>query len=90
MSDSDDDKATSIPAWQRDAPEPKKDDEPQPAQDHLETAHRFLEDDNVKDEPREKKVAFLKGKGFEDGDIEKLLGPAASQPENEVGLPLIQ
>lgn len=90
MADSDDDKPSSIPAWQRDAQ--SKDattDEPQPAQDHLETARRFLEDENVKDQSRDKKVAFLKGKGIEDGDIEKLLGVAGAESTDEVGFPTI-
>lgn len=89
MGDSDDDKATSIPAWQREATEDKPDTEPQPAQDHLETARRFLEDTDVKDAPREKKVAFLKGKGIEDGDIDRLLGAEETQIEDEVGFPLL-
>lgn len=86
MADSDDGKASSIPAWQRDAESKNATtDDPQPAQDHLETARRFLEDENVKDQSRDKKVAFLKGKGIEDGDIEKLLGVAEAESTDEVG-----
>merc|ERR1712000_242112 len=88
MADSDDGKASSIPAWQRDAESKNATtDDPQPAQDHLETARRFLEDENVKDQSRDKKVAFLKGKGIEDGDIEKLLGVAEAESTDEAQPP---
>jgi hypothetical protein len=40
----------------------------------LEQASRFLEDDAIRDAPREKKVAFLQSKGVSAEDIETLLG----------------
>lgn len=46
------------------------------AEDKLTIARRFLDDENVKNEPRDKKVAFLKSKGVEDDNIQKLLGDA--------------
>lgn len=39
-------------------------------------ARRFLDDENVKNEPRDKKVAFLQSKGVEDQHIQTLLGIA--------------
>ncbi|GKT51893.1 uncharacterized protein ColSpa_12074 [Colletotrichum spaethianum] len=96
MSDSDDNKSTSgIPAWQRN----QKTDaelEPQPQQpsqdteenktaseDSLEVARKFLQDDEIKDAPREAKEAFLKTKGISSEDIEQLLGSSASEPIQE-------
>lgn len=76
MSDSSNDAkpAAAIPSWQTaSASETPK---PTPAADKLEVARRFLEEDTVKSEPREKQIAFLKTKGVSDDDIEKLLGDA--------------
>lgn len=42
--------------------------------DDLEVARRFLDDEEVKSAPREKKVEFLQAKGIKDEDIAKLLG----------------
>ncbi|KAM3512442.1 hypothetical protein MY11210_003932 [Beauveria gryllotalpidicola] len=79
MSDSSDD---GIPAWQRtsqpNSPAGSTDagaDAGSPtAEDKLTIAKRFLDDEKVKNEPRDKKVAFLKSKGVEDDHIQKLLG----------------
>ncbi|KAM3483923.1 hypothetical protein MY8738_002677 [Beauveria namnaoensis] len=85
MSDSNDD---GIPAWQRTSNSPTSSDtEATPAgstdagshagspttEDKLTIAKRFLDDEKVKNEPRDKKVAFLKSKGVEDDHIQKLL-----------------
>ncbi|POR37787.1 Uncharacterized protein TPAR_02012 [Tolypocladium paradoxum] len=48
--------------------------------DQLELARRFLDDDEVKTASRDKKVEFLKTKGVEDGDIQKLLGDSETVP----------
>jgi hypothetical protein len=64
------------------APTPTEDDvegddrEEQPSQSSelLEQASRFLEDETIRDAPREKKVAFLQSKGVSTEDIEALLG----------------
>jgi hypothetical protein len=79
--DSDQDKpASGIPEWQRGADDGAPSNAAdKPAEDQLQVARRFLEDDEVKGASREKKVAFLKAKGIEDGDIEKLLGETTSQ-----------
>ncbi|KAL6866374.1 hypothetical protein ACO1O0_002482 [Amphichorda felina] len=69
---------SGIPDWQRGQEESGK-----PAEDQLDVARRFLDDDEVKSAPREKKVAFLKAKGVEDGDIEKLLSETEQQPKSE-------
>lgn len=80
MSDSSSDAKPSaaIPSWQTaSASETSK---PTAAADKLEVARRFLEEDQVKSESREKQVAFLKTKGVSDDNIEKLLSdtPAAT------------
>ena len=51
-----------------------------PSTDLLEQARRFLEDDNIRDAPRERKAVFLQAKGVSPDDIETLLGKAI--PEN--------
>ncbi|KAH7112771.1 peroxisomal membrane anchor protein conserved region-domain-containing protein [Dactylonectria estremocensis] len=45
-----------------------------PEEDKLEVARRFLDDEAVRDAPREKKVAFLKSKDIDDAGIQTLLG----------------
>ncbi len=51
-------------------------------EDQMDVARRFLEDDEVKNASRDKKVAFLKAKGIEDGDIEKLLSETDQSSES--------
>ncbi|KAK1986020.1 hypothetical protein LZ30DRAFT_328009 [Colletotrichum cereale] len=96
MSDSDDNKSVpGIPEWQRN----QKTDaelEPQPQQpsqdavpneptseDRLEVARKFLQDDEIKDAPREAKEAFLRTKGIASEDIEELLGSSAPEPAQD-------
>jgi hypothetical protein len=70
MSDSDNNQEPSaIPSWQRGAQS-----EPSPAEDKLEVARRFLNDEAVRDASREKKVEFLRSKDIADGEIRELLG----------------
>ena len=45
----------------------------------LDQASRFLEDPNIRDAPREKKVVFLQAKGVSPEDIETLLGKAVQE-----------
>lgn len=45
----------------------------------LEQASRFLEDPNIHNAPREKKVVFLQAKGVSSEDIETLLGKAIQE-----------
>lgn len=79
MADDENPSGSGIPEWQRGG-----DDNATAAaaaagraeEDQLAVARRFLEDEEVKSATREKKVAFLKAKGIEDDDIEKLLGEA--------------
>ncbi|KAL4732544.1 hypothetical protein ACLX1H_001560 [Fusarium chlamydosporum] len=52
-------------------------------EDKLEVARRFLENDAVRDAPREKKVEFLKSKGIDESEIHALLGQDESLTENE-------
>lgn len=76
MSDESDTPSSGIPEWQKTA-------EDSSVEDQLTVARRFLEDDDVKTQPRDKKVAFLKAKGIEDGDIEKLLDETPSTQLSE-------
>ncbi|CRK20862.1 hypothetical protein BN1723_012175, partial [Verticillium longisporum] len=83
MGDSDDDKSSGIPSWQkRDQSEQPSSESSSATQDPssdsspIEVARRFLQDDEIKDASRERKLEFLKTKGLEEADIEKLLGPA--------------
>ena len=72
----------SIPSWQRASQPPPKEDvlggsDPTTSQDELdpiEQARLFLQHEDIKDAPREEKVAFLEKRGINSGDIQKLLG----------------
>ncbi|PNY22883.1 Uncharacterized protein TCAP_07047 [Tolypocladium capitatum] len=76
MGDSEDKPASAgIPAWQQ------RSEQDGQLQDRLELARRFLDDDEVKTASRGKKAEFLKTKGVEDGDIQKLLGQSETVPE---------
>lgn len=101
MSDSDDKPA--IPSWQRDAQSGSDEtttastDDPSSgiatpsmtsAEDQLDVARRFLQDDAVKDESPEKKTAFLKEKGISDTDIETLLAEITSSQSSDVETPV--
>ncbi|KAK2047363.1 hypothetical protein LZ31DRAFT_629236 [Colletotrichum somersetense] len=96
MSDSNNNKSTpGIPEWQRN----QKTDaelEPQPQQpsqdavsnepmreDSIEIARKFLQDEEIKDAPREEKEAFLKTKGISSENIEQLLGGSAHAPAQD-------
>ncbi|KAJ6440813.1 sphinganine-1-phosphate aldolase BST1 [Purpureocillium lavendulum] len=88
--------APAIPSWQRDGAgtsntsgssdgdddgrAPPSDAQPE---DQLQVARRFLEADEVKTASRDKKVEFLKSKGVEDGDIQKLLGESPSSQDRD-------
>lgn len=101
MSDSDDSGSTpGIPSWQRGqkkepelepetttSQDAKRDDVPS-RDDSLEVARKFLQDDEIKDAPREAKESFLKTKGISPEDIERLLGSSASEPAQEVCFPV--
>jgi hypothetical protein len=85
MSDGDSNDS-GIPEWQRGAAQSDSDSAsdsvdadtaPKPTEDALDIARRFLKDDDVQSASREKKEAFLKAKGIEDGDIQKLLDETA-------------
>jgi len=91
-----DPKKVSIPSWQLKPSEkesalpaaeatPKSDENEIPATQEalLEQASRFLDDDSIRDAPREKKVAFLERKGIQGQEIQKLLGSSGSPVEEE-------
>lgn len=88
MSDSGDDGVPAWQRATQDCPETSSDAGATPAastddgtdarspatEDKLTIARRFLDDENVRNESRDKKVAFLKSKGVEDAHVQKLLG----------------
>jgi hypothetical protein len=81
MGESSDSKdASDAPSWQSDAPKASEKTE-SPAEQAsesrgttIEQAKRFLEQDDVRDAPTDKKIAFLEGKGLKKEDIQTLLG----------------
>ncbi|KAH6949818.1 peroxisomal membrane anchor protein conserved region-domain-containing protein [Fusarium avenaceum] len=52
-------------------------------QDKLNIARRFLENDDVRHAPHDKKVEFLKSKGIDEAEIHALLGQEESVTETE-------
>lgn len=68
-----DSKKADAPAINNEASTPEPESKPT-----LEQARRFLSDENVRNESKEKKTDFLKGKGFSSDDIEKLLSEDAT------------
>lgn len=78
MGDSDEDvkQTASIPSWQQAASTPAEDSSSQPAtrESIVEKARKFLEDKEVKESTREKKIEFLRSKGLEEVEINELLG----------------
>ena len=96
MAGSDEEKKLEIPAWQRSspteasssistAPNPEK---PRVDEYTLEAAQKFLDDETIRKEPRDRKIAFLKEKGLENDAIQSLLGyhqaGANSTPESDL------
>jgi hypothetical protein len=87
-------KTPSIPDWQKQsqippppapsAEESETKDTSTADLDPLEHARRFLDDDSIKDAPREGKVAFLESKGLKPEQIEQLL--EAQQPSDDDGI----
>jgi hypothetical protein len=80
-------KRPAIPDWQKNyiqsstAPESRTkypdsspDDTSKADAQLLEQAKRWLEDESIRDAPRERKIAFLEQKGLQGDDIQKLLG----------------
>lgn len=53
-------------------------------EDKLSVARRFLENETVRDAPRDQKIAFLKSKDVADDDIEKLLSDEPAPSTSEV------
>ncbi|KAI9717044.1 MAG: hypothetical protein M1812_004979 [Candelaria pacifica] len=96
MSEPSDPKKSSIPEWQRgvgteakEQPSPEAESstkaEPPPSRPALlEQAAKFVEEDEVRDAPRERKVAFLESKGLDSSEIQKVLSEAKrpSTPSN--------
>jgi hypothetical protein len=59
------------------------------SEDKKDIARRFLDDEEVKNSSREKKVEFLKAKGLGDAEVEELLAATQSAPgqQEEVSTP---
>lgn len=78
-------KPLGIPSWQK-STEPSKGAEeasstPDSREEVVAQARRFLDDDEVKDASREKKIAFLESKGLQKEEIETLLGGNSTTSE---------
>jgi len=75
MSDSGDNKkSSSSPSWQSVSSPEHSQSKAEADQNTLETAKRFLEEDDIRDAPTDKKIAFLESKGVKSEDIQRLLG----------------
>lgn len=92
MGDPEQSKKAAVPEWQRPkaevAAESESSSSPDDAPVTLQQAKRFLQDDEVRKYPREKKIEFLKGKGLPEAVIQRLLADevegASSQESIEV------
>lgn len=98
MSDSETKPKVGVPSWQlqkgAEADENKEEvksetQSEEPSRTELvESAKKFLEEDEVKDATTDKKIAFLESKGLKNEEIEQLLGVArnveASNPAQKV------
>lgn len=76
MGNSEQDSNSGIPAWQRSqsaAADPRSDPPVPEATATIDQARKFLEDEEVQKDTRERKVEFLKSKGIEEGVILELL-----------------
>lgn len=77
MGDSEQTRKAAVPEWQRpkaqDAAASESSSTTDDAPVTLQQAKRFLQDDEVRKYPREKKIEFLKGKGLEAAVIQRLL-----------------
>ncbi|KAI9820717.1 MAG: hypothetical protein M1827_005087 [Pycnora praestabilis] len=88
MGDSSDSKKTSIPQWQRQNAAPASDksspssgakesteEESPPSRVSLvDQASKFLQDDEIRDAPTERKIAFLESKGLTNDEVQTVLG----------------
>ncbi|KAI1499413.1 hypothetical protein F5X99DRAFT_283634 [Biscogniauxia marginata] len=79
---------SKIPAWQRSHSRPGLD--PESSEPTLEQARKFLSDDSVRNSSSEKKKEFLKGKGYDDAQIDKLLAEDDEDDEDRVQPPETQ
>ena len=97
MGDAADKKPASIPDWQKtyvqsSTPTPTESSHPEDAPTSntplIEQAKRWLQEDSIREAPRESKVSFLEQKGLQGDDIQKLLG-AADSPDPEFAVKTI-
>ncbi len=78
MGDSEENKKAAVPEWQRPkaqspAAQSESGSTSNGAPVTIQQAKRFLQDDEVRKYPRDKKIEFLKGKGLEEATIQRLL-----------------
>lgn len=77
MGDSEQHEKAAVPEWQRPrthaAAESESGSASSGAPVTMQQAKRFLQDDEVRKYPRDKKIEFLKGKGLEEAVIQRLL-----------------
>jgi hypothetical protein len=92
MAGSDEAKKAAIPAWQRagiddvvSSPEVAQESTaPKPDEYTLEAARKWLDDEAIRNEPRDRKIAFLKDKGLQNEAIQSLLGYEKPAVVNEL------
>lgn len=67
-----------VPSWQLKPPSDsrgvQKEEQDTASRPFIEDARRFLLEDEVRDAPTDKQIAFLEGKGFKRNEIDELLG----------------
>lgn len=86
MGDSDEETKQTplVPSWQQAASNETQDSADSSTNSTLDQARRFLQEEAVKTSSTEKKIEFLKSKGLEEADINKLLEegdlPSTTQP----------
>ena len=86
MSNSDQgDKKAGVPSWQLQAKPTESKETEEPASESpsresvIEQAKKFLQEDEVRNESTDKKIAFLEGKGLKSEEITELLGVSRNQ-----------
>ena len=63
--------------------EPTREEAPPSRTSLIEQASKFLDDEQIRDAPKERKVAFLESKGLINEEIHKLLGISQDQAEEK-------
>lgn len=89
MGDSEQNKKAAVPEWQRPKAQEAAESQPSSTSDAapvtIQQAKRFLQDDEVRKYPIEKKIEFLMGKGLEEDVVQRLLQEEADESASQVG-----